>query len=370
MPDGPVMRERPTLILLHGGPGMDHSSFRPAFSQFADIAQVIYIDHRGNGRSDRQPRTTWTLAQWGDDLYEFCRALEIERPIVMGQSFGGMVAMAYATRHPEHPAKLILSSTAAQGQAHVERSIELFRQRGGDEIAEMARHALTVGYDSPEFAVKWMAAGDAVLQRRKPTPDPDARARSVMTAKVLMDFLGPGGEGLTFDMLADLAKIQCPDARPRRRGGPHHTDRVVGGHRRRDPAEWVRFERFAGAATASSATTPAATTSSATSSSGSPCAFMMCVAGERSFQPARRSTMRQRRRTHHLAFRAQRGISPQSPRFATCDSASAANRSRGALAPPQRRKSPTCAWTGRVTGVTSPAWRWHERRIACKHPPL
>jgi proline iminopeptidase len=204
------MRERPTLILLHGGPGaMDHSGFKPQFSRFADICQVIYIDHRGNGRSDRQPAERWTLAQWGDDVHDFCRALEIERPIVMGQSFGGFVAIAYATRHPEHPAKLILSSTAAQGQAHVERSIELFREYGGDEVAEMARGAIMVGYSSPEFALEWMTKA-MPFYNRVAKPDPDARARSVMTSKVLMSFLGPGGEGLTFDMLADLARIQCP----------------------------------------------------------------------------------------------------------------------------------------------------------------
>ena len=52
-PDDAGMVERPTLILLHGGPGFDHSSHKPAFSRFADICQVIYLDHRGQGRSDR-----------------------------------------------------------------------------------------------------------------------------------------------------------------------------------------------------------------------------------------------------------------------------------------------------------------------------
>jgi proline iminopeptidase len=209
VPDGPVMRERPTLVLLHGGPGMDHSSFKPAFSGFADICQVVYIDHRGNGRSDRQPAERWTLAQWADDVYEFCRALEIERPIVMGQSFGGFVAIAYATRHPEHPGKLILSSTAAQGQSHVERSIELFRRFGGDGIAEMAREAIMLGYNSPEFALEWMMRA---MPYYNPVakPDAEAPARAVLTANVLMRFLGHGGEGLTFDMLADLAKVECP----------------------------------------------------------------------------------------------------------------------------------------------------------------
>ena len=51
--DGPAMRAKPTLLLLHGGPGMDHTTYKPRFSQLADVAQVLYLDHRANGRSGR-----------------------------------------------------------------------------------------------------------------------------------------------------------------------------------------------------------------------------------------------------------------------------------------------------------------------------
>jgi len=51
VPDGAALRAKPTLILLHGGPGHDHSGFKPLFSQLADIAQVGYVDHRGHGHS-------------------------------------------------------------------------------------------------------------------------------------------------------------------------------------------------------------------------------------------------------------------------------------------------------------------------------
>ena len=69
--EGPRMREKPTLVLLHGGPGInDHSAYRPMFESLADVAQLILIDHRGNGRSDRGSRAQWNLAQWGDDLRE------------------------------------------------------------------------------------------------------------------------------------------------------------------------------------------------------------------------------------------------------------------------------------------------------------
>ncbi len=208
-PDGPTMRERPTLILLHGGPGFDHSSFRPAFSRYVDIAQVIYIDHRGNGRSDREPRDTWKLAQWGDDIFAFCKALEIDKPIVLGQSFGGMVAMAYATRHPEHPGKLILSSTSAAMHRYVERSVAIFTAKGGPEIGAMARHVLTQGYTSPELATQWLARA-MPFYNTTPVADPDARSRAVMSFAVLMDFFGPAGECFTFDLLTDLAKVRCP----------------------------------------------------------------------------------------------------------------------------------------------------------------
>src|SRR4051812_15666934 len=107
VPDGPRMREKPTLLLLHGGPGFDHTIYKPAFSQLAVIAQVIYLDHRGNGRSEGTLGRT-NLPQWGDDVKGFCDVLGIEKPIVYGASFGGWVAQSYMTRHPEHPAKVIL----------------------------------------------------------------------------------------------------------------------------------------------------------------------------------------------------------------------------------------------------------------------
>ena len=74
-PDGPTMREAPTVVLLHGGPGFDHSNFKPDFSRLAEIAQVVYYDHRGNGRSDRGDQGKWNLPQWGDDVREFCEAV-------------------------------------------------------------------------------------------------------------------------------------------------------------------------------------------------------------------------------------------------------------------------------------------------------
>lgn len=102
VPDGPRMRQKPTLLLMHGGPGMDHSTYKPLMSQLADVAQVVYYDHRGHGRSDKRPRAEWTLDHWADDVVRLCDVLSIDKPIVLGQSFGGTVARDPRPGHPQH----------------------------------------------------------------------------------------------------------------------------------------------------------------------------------------------------------------------------------------------------------------------------
>lgn len=153
VPDGPGMRQKPTLLLLHGGPGFDHSIYKPAYSALADIAQIVYLDHRGNGRSEDGPRESWHLAQWGDDVRAFCDALGITDPIVLGASFGGMVALAYATRHPNHPSKLVLISTEAAGDTYLDRRVALFERFGGPEVGALARRRF-LDADSPRIRLR------------------------------------------------------------------------------------------------------------------------------------------------------------------------------------------------------------------------
>jgi pimeloyl-ACP methyl ester carboxylesterase len=146
VPDGPTMVERPTVVLLHGGPGMDHSGYKPMFSQLGDVAQLVYVDHSGQGRSDPTEPERWTLDTWADDIVALCDALEIEDPIIHGWSFGGMVAMNLAARYPDRLRKLVLQSTAAR--MDLDRIAEAFRALAGDEPADAARDHWTA--PSPE----------------------------------------------------------------------------------------------------------------------------------------------------------------------------------------------------------------------------
>lgn len=205
VPEETRMAERPTLILLHGGPGFDHSGYKPAFSRLADICQVIYLDHRGQGRSDRGDPKDWTLDTWADDVVRFCTALEIEQPIVLGNSFGGMVAQRYAHRHPGHAGKLVFSSTAAN--TNIPAIVAMFRRLGGDEaarIADMFWRDPTLENQRTYLA----ACGPYYTQRPGNLFD---ESRTVRNPAVLMHFFAAGtGEGLAFDELPHLGKVASP----------------------------------------------------------------------------------------------------------------------------------------------------------------
>ena len=136
VPDGAGMRERPTVVLLHGGPGgFDHSYFKPDLAPLTRVAQVVYLDLRDHGRSGRQDPDDWTFEACADDVRGFCDVLGIALLIVLGHSMGGFVAMLYGARHLGHAGALILQSTMARFD--LARLVEGFRRAAGDEVAEL-----------------------------------------------------------------------------------------------------------------------------------------------------------------------------------------------------------------------------------------
>lgn len=202
--DGPDMREKPTLIALHGGPGADHSIYKPDLGQLSDLCQIIYVDHRGNGRSDDGDTATWTLAQWGDDIAELCAILGIEKPIIYGASFGGYVAQSYATRHADKIGGLILASTAAK--VDFEQIFAAFARIGGPDAGQIAR---TYWSDpTPERRQTYIETCLPLYAVR--APDPNMMQRMIFKNPVAMHFNGPRNEHGAFDFRPHIAALTCP----------------------------------------------------------------------------------------------------------------------------------------------------------------
>ena len=135
---GEASSERPTLVTVHGGPGLDHTGMRGTLAPLADSAQLLFYDQRGHGRSDYGTSADWNLQSWATDLRDLCDALGLVAPIVLGSSFGGFVVATYAAMFPDHPAGVVLSNTTGGRTDHA-RSIEVFRRIGGDQAAAAAR---------------------------------------------------------------------------------------------------------------------------------------------------------------------------------------------------------------------------------------
>jgi pimeloyl-ACP methyl ester carboxylesterase len=135
---GDTTVERPVLVAVHGGPGLDHTSVKSALAPLADDFQILYFDLRGHGRSDPSSAEFWNLRTWADDLRRLCDALGLRQPVVLGSSLGGDVALAYAGLFPGHPGGVILANTKG-GHQDQQAVIEAFGRLGGDAAAAVIR---------------------------------------------------------------------------------------------------------------------------------------------------------------------------------------------------------------------------------------
>ncbi len=101
------------LVLISGGPGATHHYFHPHFSQAKEFARVIYYDQRGCGLSDYEKGQGYTVEQAVNDLENLRKALNIDKWVLLGHSYGGFLAPYYAVNYPHSVAGLVLVSSGA-----------------------------------------------------------------------------------------------------------------------------------------------------------------------------------------------------------------------------------------------------------------
>lgn len=149
------------LVLMHGGPGADHSTMLP-FRRCADRFTLVSYDHRGNGRSMGAPVTSMTWENLTADADALRQQLGFERWAVLGHSFGGHVALEYALRYPDRLSHLMLLDTGGDSHWARQHAAEVVASRGGSpEKVELVRRWFTGEFTPEEYFRIFMRIGDA-----------------------------------------------------------------------------------------------------------------------------------------------------------------------------------------------------------------
>jgi proline iminopeptidase len=203
------------LLLLAGGPASSHLILHPHFSALADRFEVFYVDYRGRGKSERPARwTDVTFEQDVADVEGLRRALGLERLSIYGFSYGGMVAMEYALRHPERVRKLILANTVhspemwQRNHENINREIENQYPEVWDRI--LALRGAGHRSNDPEIQELYRVHGPLV---RFYDPANAAKLPSEPGAKNPELYRAFAGDDIEFFLGGEVARL--PDFRPR-----------------------------------------------------------------------------------------------------------------------------------------------------------
>jgi proline iminopeptidase len=137
------------LIVLHGGPGLDHTMFRPYLDELGDEYRVLYVDERGQGRSQRVDPTTLSLEVFARDVDLLAEALELDGFALLGHSFGAIIAAYHATELGTAAAYVISAGGDSSDalDADVQASLDALGA-GGKAIADSWEAEKTVETDA------------------------------------------------------------------------------------------------------------------------------------------------------------------------------------------------------------------------------
>lgn len=193
------------LIVLHGGPGLDHTHLRPWLDPLSDVARVIYVDERGQGLSERVDPSTLSLEVFARDVDLLAEALGLERFALLGHSFGAIIATRHAIDLGTAAGYVISGGgdSSANLDADVQGSLEAMGE-AGKPIAESWEWEKSV--ETEEDCAELMRIQNPFHFHGPPPPG--FAEGTVHTPDVLRHFASAGyGD---FDYTPDLGRVSKP----------------------------------------------------------------------------------------------------------------------------------------------------------------
>jgi proline iminopeptidase len=208
--DGARMRERLAAFVIHGGPGVDHTGLKARMGGLRDRMQVVYFDHRGQGRSARSDSKTYCLDENVEDLEALREHLGLGPIVSIGTSYGGMVAMAHAARYPGSVSHLILVATAAHA-GFIQRSKEIVALRGTSEQISMCEEVWAGRIDTAEKYRRYFEVmGPLYSLKYDSVAARESLQHAILSTDALNRAYAPSGCMRSFDLRPELASVVAP----------------------------------------------------------------------------------------------------------------------------------------------------------------
>ena len=207
--------EQVPLLALHGGPGVPHDYIENLVDLASDTRRVILYDQLGCGRSDQpDDPSLWRVERFVEELGIVRRALALEEIHLLGQSWGGMLAIEYALTQPQGLVSLILASTLSSMPLWVAEANRLRDELPPEVQAALLRHEATGTTDDPEYLQAMQAYYERHVIRVVPMPDQVKRALD-QVGQVYYTMNGPSEFHVTgilknWDRTDRLGEIRVP----------------------------------------------------------------------------------------------------------------------------------------------------------------
>ncbi|HKA35499.1 MAG TPA: proline iminopeptidase-family hydrolase [Thermoanaerobaculia bacterium] len=194
------------LLVVHGGPGASHDYFLPYLLPLARTHRVVFIDERGSGRSQKlEDAKLYTVENMADDVEAVRRALGLGKVALLGHSYGGVLAQAYAFKYPEGLSKLLLCSTFSSTK-EMNKVFDRMKEKMPKELRDRIDRAEKEGlfghgrdyeknkYTSDYAIAAWGEGYFPYLYQRRPDPNFDPIAAGNIPWDLYREMWGSHGE--------------------------------------------------------------------------------------------------------------------------------------------------------------------------------
>jgi len=208
------------LVVLHGGPGASHDYLLPHLIPLARQNRLIFIDERGSGRSPSlEDPSGYTIEKMVDDVEAVRVALRLGRINLLGHSYGGALAQAYALKHQQNLSHLVLCSTFSSTKAMNQVFVRMKERMAPDLRARIdsLEHAGLFGlgkifererYPAEYMIASWGEGYFPYLYRKRPDPNFDPLMNGVMSWDLYRTMWGSHGE---FVIDGNLVSVEYDD---------------------------------------------------------------------------------------------------------------------------------------------------------------